>query len=690
MSLFGGETSATSATSDSFSRDASPFTQSDSEPLQAVQIDGSSSVPSHKPKAEDDADDGDIELLDAPDDSGSSDYEPDRPNRFVGPPQTWRRYTVAERQLAASMEQVLAGDLAAHLYNAHVPKRELRPKSLPGLKNWHSKSRWYKENNELRKEGPRIERDPDFLPWKGWTLWPLPDAPRLRERFGVENGEDGEDGMIGGTHNASAGDDLRNVLLGTFQRFAKEQWQARPPADSDDEDTKTGMESETDTEAEANVKQESRSRSRSTTRRSRKRSIKTRSPSRSNTRAQKLDDDVVHTTEVKIQSDVETSEASEGTKKRRVRRRMRKGTYFGGGPLSRPVVLADDEKARRILQPTVNSLLSKVDKLLEVLRRSNQNHWVVRGPPDTEMESDGDTISRGTSPSRSSSRLRKPSTTQDRGPSSRPQDEFKSTKGRNPFDKPLKRNGRNPLRNLSNPASGSESDYPPGDSGDAEDEDGQEDSQPRSKRRRTNRQHDLKPRDWSEVLGLASMTGWDPAVIDRAAKRCSALFGESMDFRTLQEGDSLKAPEDPIAYTPNLTLAPQTSNPNDGGILEDSSSLAEPRPYWPPGTQSCPHTDCWGNKQQFKMPYRAIEHCIRVHKYDPRVEKREASPMLGAVHVDGFLQPIHKQHGWRGGDAGDSEKRLKHAQKRSAQKTWDVNESEYRASRRLARKRESG
>jgi len=40
-------------------------------------------------------------------------------------------------------------------------------------------------------------------------------------------------------------------------------------------------------------------------------------------------------------------------------------------------------------------------------------------------------------------------------------------------------------------------------------------------------------RDWSDVLGIAALQGWDGVVIDAAAKRCAALFGEGMDFRVL-------------------------------------------------------------------------------------------------------------------------------------------------------------
>jgi len=40
-------------------------------------------------------------------------------------------------------------------------------------------------------------------------------------------------------------------------------------------------------------------------------------------------------------------------------------------------------------------------------------------------------------------------------------------------------------------------------------------------------------RDWSDVLGVAAMQGWDRAVVDAAAGRCAALFGEGMDFRVV-------------------------------------------------------------------------------------------------------------------------------------------------------------
>ncbi|CAG7918137.1 unnamed protein product [Penicillium olsonii] len=46
----------------------------------------------------------------------------------------------------------------------------------------------------------------------------------------------------------------------------------------------------------------------------------------------------------------------------------------------------------------------------------------------------------------------------------------------------------------------------------------------------------LQLRDWSEVMGLASMMGLPSTAVTRASKRCADLFGEDMEFHTMAEG----------------------------------------------------------------------------------------------------------------------------------------------------------
>lgn len=58
------------------------------------------------------------------------------------------------------------------------------------------------------------------------------------------------------------------------------------------------------------------------------------------------------------------------------------------------------------------------------------------------------------------------------------------------------------------------------------------------RRRRRDHVERLGLRDWSDVVGMAALTGWNPAVVERASERCARLFGENMLFRTFHEGDA--------------------------------------------------------------------------------------------------------------------------------------------------------
>lgn len=46
----------------------------------------------------------------------------------------------------------------------------------------------------------------------------------------------------------------------------------------------------------------------------------------------------------------------------------------------------------------------------------------------------------------------------------------------------------------------------------------------------------LSPRDWSQVLGIASLVGLPSEAVMQAAKRCSEIFQSDMEFRELKEG----------------------------------------------------------------------------------------------------------------------------------------------------------
>jgi hypothetical protein len=146
--------------------------------------------------------------------------------------------------------------------------------------------------------------------------------------------------------------------------------------------------------------------------------------------------------------------------------------------------------------------------------------------------------------------------------------------------------------------------------------------------------------DWSEVLGIASLTGWDSQAIARTAQRCATLFGEGMTFRSFDERLAMKPAARPIHY--DVSTIPEP---------DDLEMEGGQRPYFQKGMLNCPHTDCPDHNRKFKISYRVIEHVQRIHGYDPRTNNsdNEEGRMFGGVHTDGFLLPIHAQQGWLGG-----------------------------------------
>ncbi|EXJ95805.1 hypothetical protein A1O1_00929 [Capronia coronata CBS 617.96] len=152
-----------------------------------------------------------------------------------------------------------------------------------------------------------------------------------------------------------------------------------------------------------------------------------------------------------------------------------------------PVPLADDDTARRYFIPSARHILSKLDHLLLGLHRAR--HAYAAKP---HGRSRGRNISR-TSGNQSSTEI------EDRD------EEPRSTS----------RRGR---RSSSAKTDVSSSSTKPS--------------------RKPERAEHLGLRDWSEVVGMAALTGWDPGLVERASERCARLFGENMLFRTFYEGDA--------------------------------------------------------------------------------------------------------------------------------------------------------
>lgn len=132
-----------------------------------------------------------------------------------------------------------------------------------------------------------------------------------------------------------------------------------------------------------------------------------------------------------------------------------------------------------------------------------------------------------------------------------------------------------------------------------------------------------QPRDWSEVLGTAAVMGWDRTIIDVATKRCASLFKETLAFTTLEAGHPRKS----------------TNNGEETWRLEDLR---------------CPHQDCVLKAKDWPSKKRLAEHIRRYHHWNPTSESMPVQT-FGGVHIDGYMQPIERQKGWREGTTRESD-----------------------------------
>ena len=315
-------------------------------------------------------------------------------------------------------------------------------------------------------------------------------------------------------------------------------------------------------------------------------------------------------------------------------------------PDVKPTILADDAKAQTLLRPTIASMLTKLDTLALALQRTRLNHFGHGGFGGTSSQSEFTTDAEGTereSRSRSQSRVKSaPRSKPVTRPSSRPT----SRRGSRAPPKPA-------ISTRQSEDSDSASDY--GAQFEKQKSLGSTSSQSPTMRRRRNRSVSTEDEgdvsntrdwsraglmDWSEVLGIAAVKGWDQKALARTAERCAALFGESMSFRPFHEDLATQAASKPIQYTPSTIPAP----PSIAGAPRPAK-----RPYWQAGAIHCPHPDCYGHHQEFRMSYRVIEHCMRNHGYEPRTNDSDNEERTyGGVHIDGFMQPITAKQGWLG------------------------------------------
>lgn len=530
---------------------------------------------------------------------------PPRLNKFHGPPSTWRTWTAAERELALSLDQLRARDLGVHLYNAHALRKRAR-----AIDRQH-------QTGDLEGE----VNGKAWVPPKVWTAWPMgPDeVPREGEPMLWE--DEADVGFRKRRRLTRPSEPLEDVLVGEFLRIATQRFRLRKwdgddssellnrssevksrdegevenelPMRSDMEgdggseyESLSEVEGEREIEAKADVESDTESdslnvgnsqRGNDTERRSGgevgrgRRRVITRSQSR----------DTRRTTRSQVKSE-RMSERSLSTDSKSEPTNLT--SKLEDSETLKPVLMADDERAREILQPTMHHILTKLDHLLMGLHQARQAYLSGAYDSASETQTDADELSGAESGKK-------------KGRSGRSKSRSRASKSKRSRDAAMRSTRRS--RSRSNGVASRNSEF----------EEAQNLSSPpklssRKQRRRKSRspesrarllrksQARLGLRDWSDVLGIASMTGWDAAAISRAAERCAALFEEGITFRTLEEG---------MQGAKEVSFLP-------GGLLR---------------------TEDVGNDNAF-----------------PEQAESE-DEMLGGVHVDGFLKPIQARKSWK-------------------------------------------
>lgn len=508
---------------------------------------------------------------------------PDRPNKYHGPPSTWRSWTEQERLLAASLDQIRAADLSIHLYNAHAMKRRLRTKEQQdSVPPWGSKERWVGTREDSEESADGVDGDPFFVPPKVWTAWPMPpdEVPRGGEKKLGGRGEEDERWTLRRGGSGMPSEELREVLVAEVLRRAKEMFRQRDWGGCEEQ---VGV-------------------------------------------APGKEDGSIKKARETSASGAESHDDASGTKK---------------GGFLKPVIMADDDRAREILLPTVRHILSKLDSLLMGLHHARQA-YLPTGDDTTASETQTDVEETSPAP-----RKRK----------------VKRRRNRNPISK-----NRGATSIDTEPAVGvdtdSDSNFVPSK------RPSPSQSPPRSRKRRRSplsprsaslsrqkRQKRLGLRDWSDVLGVASMVGFDAKVIERAAERCTRLFGEGISFRSLHDGNEGDS-EAELVSGRRRKKSSQDLETHLKAVDEEKAQKQSKKPVLPAadGLYYCPWTYCRRSQDGFSRPWNFKKHMREIHEdRRPNNDNSEVEEeLVGGVHVDGFMKPIQIRPGWRGKDDEES------------------------------------
>ncbi|TQN74028.1 hypothetical protein CSHISOI_01399 [Colletotrichum shisoi] len=607
-----------------------------------------------------------------------------RPNRWRGQKSTWQTYTQEERLLHRSMEQLRNRDLSVHLYNAFALKhRPVRPSATAEPA----------DAEDVEKPLQEVVDSGEWRPPNLWTAWPMNHRNVPGDDFLKETHDEDDVFTFRSKKELLPSAVLEEELTATILRQAKERFRRRQ---------RKHYERDTATRARDEPAYEITGAS--------------SAAAHSAISSDDNDDDVPSNEEDAKEKPDERAGKAEKPK--------RSKTYEA-------VVSANDELSANLLRPSVRHILSTLDNTLTALHNSRVaglSYMTDSSASATDGEasetSDAGSVSSAVSRASSATRRKRKGAPRSKAPRT-PEPERKTTERRGrprkaqlplpgETEKEMKiRIAREQKKRI--PFSSDEE-----DNADQVEEEGKRkkggkeaaemSETPRSPRKR----EDLPPearleirtktreailggwglRDWSDVIGAASLAGFKPEVVARAAQRCADLFGEGMEMHTLFEGPASKGPKPQrTRYLPSDrhhrrasssvsgsdsevdrpvvrrrvrsrqgSLARDSVPPSDSdvtGAARGRSSRAPSRARSASRSSSvglffCPVAGCPRSAEGFARRANLLRHVASIHP-GQAVEAGDVESedeMDGAVHVDGFLKPIRARKGWRAEDTG--------------------------------------
>jgi hypothetical protein len=545
---------------------------------------------------------------DSTDEASSSALSPAAKIRYD---KRWKLYTQQDRDVHKGLAHEDATNLAAHLVNAHgffaakYDQSKTPSGRVPHRTKWISNSDW--------------------VPLKSWTAWPLlPErVPRPQRQVWTSS--------LTKVEPWKPSAFLEEQLFGVMLKQARERWKLRTESIPSSLDIATNCEGFSELGLPSMPGGISRSQSPAKIMPPEARGTKRRSPFPDP--QEHLDQPVMSDQESGMNSSSTTDLVGEPSKKRLKSKSTQEAPLASSekakatASIENPddvVFSADDERSLHILKPIIRHHLSTLDKILTTLHKSRQGASRFGGAMSYTRAEAARRSKRG---SRSTSAAPSRSSSEDRSDvASQPvPDDDVEMQTLGPAEEAEAEDGR-----LTD-SMGAESNA---------------NLKPRASSRSTHARSERRkgprhPRDWADVLGAAALSGVSPAVIERTAKRCAALFQEQMSFREITSDLPETGPSDEVNFTPqSLFTKPRDEEPK---VPKGVSSR------WAfPGSFKCPLPGCLFDARregEFKQEH-TLSECLKRHfssKHHCTVEEMETKvrdiclTMEAGVQKDGYL-----------------------------------------------------